>query len=206
MRDLSDRGHVDRVVEPAVAAQRQPVDLLFAGGHLGRGGAVVGGEAVPGGEPGHGDDIADDGGGNDRADAEDLREAGAGRLDRGGQLLLDLAPLGVQVADAGQQFGGELPARLGGRARWPNLAEDPGCTACGDLVRDPAGHQIAEHGVQRQAAWLRARDRSRCLFAQTLSTMAWSSAITSRRVVDRSAATATDRASWGSLLPVFSVC
>jgi hypothetical protein len=29
MRDLSDRGHMDRVIEPAVAAQRQLVDLLL---------------------------------------------------------------------------------------------------------------------------------------------------------------------------------
>jgi hypothetical protein len=52
------------------------------------------------------------------------------------------------VADVGQQLGGEVAARLGGRARRRDPAEDPGCVACGDLVRDPAGHQVAEHGVQ----------------------------------------------------------
>jgi hypothetical protein len=62
--------------------------------------------------------------------------------------FFDLAPLGVQVADVGQQLGGELPARLGGRARWPDLAEDRRCAACGDLIRDPAGHQVAQHRVQ----------------------------------------------------------
>jgi hypothetical protein len=103
---------------------------------------------VPAGEPGHGDDIADHGGGDDWAGAEDLGDAGAGCLDRGGQLLLDLAPQGVQVADVGQQLGGEFPAGLGGRVRRRDLAEEPGCVACGDLVRDPAGHQVAEHGVQ----------------------------------------------------------
>jgi hypothetical protein len=50
---------------------------------------------IPGEEPGHDDDIADHGGDDDRADAEDLGEAGAGCLDRGGQLLLHLAPLAV---------------------------------------------------------------------------------------------------------------
>ncbi len=47
---------------------------------------------------------------------------------------------------------------------------------------------------------MRARDRSRCRLAQTFSTAAWSSAITGRGVLDRSAATATDRASFGSFL------
>src|SRR6516165_3376352 len=65
--DLGDRGHVDRVVEPAVAAQRQPVDLPAAGGHLDRGGAVVGGEVVAAGDPEHLPHVADDGAGNDRA-------------------------------------------------------------------------------------------------------------------------------------------
>jgi hypothetical protein len=62
---------------------------------------------VPGGEPGHDDDIADDGGGDDRPDAEDLGEAGAGYLDRGGQLRTGFAAAGIKVADVGQQFGGE---------------------------------------------------------------------------------------------------
>ena len=71
--DLGDRGHVDGVVDAAVAAQRQPVDLAVPGGHLDRGGAVIGGEVIAAGEPGHVADVADDGGGDDGADAEDLR-------------------------------------------------------------------------------------------------------------------------------------
>ena len=47
---------------------------------------------------------------------------------------------------------------------------------------------------------MRARDRSRCRLAHSFSTAAWSSAITGRGVLDRSAATATDRASLGSFL------
>ena len=77
--DLGDRGHVDRVVDPPVAAQRQPVDLPVPGGHLDRGGAVIGGEVIAAGEPGHVADVADDGAGDDRADAEDLGEGGAAR-------------------------------------------------------------------------------------------------------------------------------
>src|SRR6516165_7018125 len=75
--DLGDRGHVDRVVEPAVAAQRQPVDLPAAGGHLDRGGAVVGGEVIPASEPEYLAHVADDGAGDDRADAEQAGQAGA---------------------------------------------------------------------------------------------------------------------------------
>ena len=98
---------------------------------------------VPAGEPGHGDDVADDGGGDDRPGAGHLGEAGAGCRDRGGQLLADLAPLGVQVADAGQQLGGEgLAACLGHRTGRGHLPADPGGLACGDLVRYPAGNQL----------------------------------------------------------------
>jgi DNA-binding CsgD family transcriptional regulator len=40
--DLGDRGHVDRVIEPAVSAPGQPAGLPAAGRHLDRGGAVAG--------------------------------------------------------------------------------------------------------------------------------------------------------------------
>ena len=68
--DLGDRGHVDGVVQPPVPAPGQPVNLTPAGGHLDRGRAVVRGEVVPAGEPGHVADVADDGCGDDRAHPE----------------------------------------------------------------------------------------------------------------------------------------
>src|SRR5438128_1816700 len=72
--DLGDRGHVDGVVDAPVTAQRQPVDLAVPGGDFDRGGAVVGGEVVAAGEPGHLAGVGDHGGGDDRADTEDLGE------------------------------------------------------------------------------------------------------------------------------------
>src|SRR5262252_5496389 len=76
--DLADRGHVDGVIDPPVAAQRQPVDLLAVpGGHLDRGGAVPGGEVVPVREPEYLAHVADHGAGDDRADTEDAGQAGA---------------------------------------------------------------------------------------------------------------------------------
>jgi len=89
--DLGDRGHVDGVVEPPVAAPGQPVDLAAAGGYLDRGGAVAGGEVVPAGEPGHVADVADDRGGDDRAGPEQPGQAGPGCPDRRGELLPGLA-------------------------------------------------------------------------------------------------------------------
>jgi hypothetical protein len=106
--DLGDGGHVDGVVEPAVAAQGEPVNDPVAGGHLDRGGAVVGGEPVPGGEPGGVVDVADDQGGDDRADAEDLGQTGATGLDRLSEPQPGLAELGVEVAQVGQELGGDL--------------------------------------------------------------------------------------------------
>ena len=62
-------------------------------------------------------DVADDGRGDDRADPEQPGEAGPGRLDRCGELLLDRAPLGVDAAQVLGEVRGELAA--GRRDRVP---------------------------------------------------------------------------------------
>src|SRR5215471_757319 len=108
--DLGDRGHVDRVVDAAVAARRQAVDLAVPGGHLGRGGAVIGGEVVAAGEAGHVGDVADDGAGDDRAGAGHPGEGGTGGADRGGGLLAGVAQLGIQAAHVLQEPRGQLGA------------------------------------------------------------------------------------------------
>jgi hypothetical protein len=110
--DLADRGHVDGVVDAPVLAQRQPVDLAVPGGDLDWRGAVVGGEMIPAGEPGHVSDVADHGGRNDRADAEDLRQAVTRRADRRCELLLRLEHLLVLAAHIRQDVGGEVDAGL----------------------------------------------------------------------------------------------
>ena len=110
--DLGDRGHVDRVVDAAVAAQRQAAGLAVPGGHLDRGGAVRGGEVVAAGEAGHAGDGADDGAGDDRADAGHLGEGGAGGPDRGGGFLAGAAQPGVQAAHVLGELGGQFGAGL----------------------------------------------------------------------------------------------
>jgi hypothetical protein len=62
---LGDGGHVDGVVEGAVAAAGEPPYLASAGGHLDRGGAVEGREAIAGREAGDVTGGADNGGGDD---------------------------------------------------------------------------------------------------------------------------------------------
>ncbi len=52
---------------------------------------------IPAGKPGHVSDVADHGTGVDRAETEDLGEAGARGPDGRGQLLLGLAELGIQA-------------------------------------------------------------------------------------------------------------
>ena len=112
------------VVQPPVPAQRQPVHLPVAGGHLDRRGAVVGGEPVPAGEPGHVADVADHGGGDDRADPEDLGEGRAAGPDRHRQLLPGLAQLGVDAAQVGGELRGQLQAGLPHRAARLGLVQD----------------------------------------------------------------------------------
>jgi hypothetical protein len=57
--ELGYRGHVDRMVDTPVAAQRQAVDLPVPGGHFDRRGAVIGGEVIAPGKPGTIADVAD---------------------------------------------------------------------------------------------------------------------------------------------------
>jgi hypothetical protein len=116
--DLGDRGHVDGVVDAPVPARRQPADLAVPGGDLDRRGAVAGGEMGSAGEPGHVSDVADHGGGDDRAGAEDLRRAGARRADRRCELLLRLEHLLIQAAHVRQDLDGQVgTGRPGGAVR-----------------------------------------------------------------------------------------
>jgi hypothetical protein len=88
LSDLGDGGHVDGVVDPAVPAPAQAVDLAAAGGDLDRRGAVAGGEVVAVAEAGHVADLGDDGGGDDRADPDPrLCAAIVDRLTFGGNIL-----------------------------------------------------------------------------------------------------------------------
>jgi len=107
--DLADCGHVDGMVETAVPAPGQPVDLSPAGGHLDRRGAVVGGEVVPARETGYVPDVADDGGCDDRPDPEQPGQAGPGR---------DSCPQAQFQAGARDGPGGLVPCT-------PAEADDP---------------------------------------------------------------------------------
>jgi len=196
--DLGDRGHVDGVVEAPVSAQRQPAGDAVAGGHPGRGGAVAGGEPVFRGEPGDVADVADHGGGDGRADAEDVGQGRAGGADRGGQLLLRLAQLGAGAAQVGQVFRGQLTAGLLDGTGRPGLLQDAGRCGSADLPADPAGESGRSTACSRHTTWLRARLRSRCRLACVFSTVAWSSGLTLAAAAERSAARAADRASLGS--------
>ena len=73
--DLGDRYRVERPVELPVPAAVEAVS--YGATRRGRDGcgSVGGGEVVPGGVAADVEDVADDGGRNDRADAVDLRAA-----------------------------------------------------------------------------------------------------------------------------------
>src|SRR5580704_17080029 len=83
-----------------------------AGGHLDRRGPVIGGEVVPAGEPRDVVDVAEDGGGDDRPDAEQRGQAGPGRGNHGSELLLGLAQLGIDAAQVIKEGRGQLATGL----------------------------------------------------------------------------------------------
>jgi hypothetical protein len=97
------------------------------------------------GEPRNVTDVVGDGPGDHGADAEDLREAGARGPDRGSQLLPGTAQPGIQVAQVGQELGGEFSAGQGDGAGRRGLGQDPGSLSCGPSIhRGSVCAQIAQ--------------------------------------------------------------
>jgi hypothetical protein len=78
--------------------------------------------------------------------------------------------------------------------------EDRGARVAVMSLPVPPGAISHKAACRRHAAWERSRDSWRCRRDQTRSTSAWSSAVTRWHAGERSAATATDRASFGSFL------
>ncbi len=70
---------------------------------------------IPARKPGHVADVADGGGGDDRADLEQPGQAGPGRPDRCGEFLPGLADRRVDAAEVLGELCGELAA---GRRSW----------------------------------------------------------------------------------------
>ena len=146
--DLGDGGHVDGVVEAPVAAPGQPEHLPLSRRHFDRGGAVVGSELVSAGEAGDVGDVAEDGGGDDRADTEDAGHGAAGGADGGRDRLPGLGQHAVQAAQVSGELGGDLVP--GGRdrpGRRVGLEQGGGCGR-GDGFGHPAGDDLAERSVQ----------------------------------------------------------
>ncbi|HEY2305091.1 MAG TPA: hypothetical protein VGI05_04345 [Streptosporangiaceae bacterium] len=101
--DLGDCHHVQCVVDPPVPGAGQAVADLVSGGDIDRRGAVVAGEGVLGGEPGHVTHFGQDPPGDHLADAEQAGQAGTGRGDQGGDLRAEVLDPRVQGADAGEE-------------------------------------------------------------------------------------------------------
>ena len=109
---------------------------------------LTGGEVTGAREPGHIPGAAGNGRGDEGPDAEDGGEGGARGPDRGSELLLGLPELVVEVAQAGEELGGELGAGQRDHTGRVGPLQDPGGLSCVDLLRVAARDQVAEHGVE----------------------------------------------------------
>ena len=90
-----------------------------------------------------------------------------------GQLLLGVAPLGVDAAQVGQELPGQLAAGLPGPPPDGWICSRTRAAACRvDLLADPAGISSHSTACIRHTTWLRDRLRSRCRLAHTFSTAA----------------------------------
>src|ERR671911_2602545 len=109
--DLGDRRHVDRMVQSPVALEVHAVDRPTGAALVVGGGAVVAGEVVAVPEPGDVTDLADDGGGEYRADAVDVGQPGRCALDHGPDLGLDGGQLLVERHEVSELVSGETAAQ-----------------------------------------------------------------------------------------------
>jgi hypothetical protein len=173
-----------------------------ARGHLGRRSAVIGGEAARAGEAGDVTDVADHRGGHRGADPEDLRHRGARGPDRRREFLLDVAPLDVDAAQVSQELLGQHPAGHPGRAARFGPVQDPGGPARGDALVGAAGDQVAEHRVQPAHDLVAGPAQVAVPLGPDLQHGRVVIGPTAGQAADRSAATATERASFGSFLSV----
>jgi hypothetical protein len=93
-------------------------------------------------------DRTDDLGGQYRANAEDLREGGAGSFYLGFDALAHVRDLSIQRSDVAQHLRSQSPAEAGRGALGPYAAQD----ACGSVGRKcsayPAGDEIPQKPVQ----------------------------------------------------------
>ena len=97
MADLGDRRDLDRMVQLAVPAPRQPMHTVTTGTDLDGRGAVVGREAVTIREAADVAGLTDGDRGTDRTDAEHLGRGRSGGFDRFGDALLGGAHLLIEA-------------------------------------------------------------------------------------------------------------
>jgi hypothetical protein len=90
---------VQRVVEATVATAVEAVPVGAAGRDRDRGCAVGGGEVVGGGKAVDVADLAQDPGGQDGTDADQVDQPGAAGRDQRGQLAGELTDLTVELAE-----------------------------------------------------------------------------------------------------------
>ena len=93
-------------------------------------------------------DVADDGGGDDRSDPEQLGQRRLRRRDRGGDPSPGVAALGVESAQVGDELHGELVAGRRDRPARLELVEQSGGLSWADLAGDAARDELAEHRMQ----------------------------------------------------------
>jgi hypothetical protein len=146
--DLDDGDQGQGVVALAVAGSRQAVADDLAAGGLDRGGAVVGREVVLGREATHVADLAQELGGQNRADAEQLDEGGRRLGDGVPEACFDRGDPPVQGAEVGDQVDGELPAGAGRRGGWSQPAQQGGRGVGIQAALGAAGEQVAQQHME----------------------------------------------------------
>jgi hypothetical protein len=132
---------VQGVVDPPVPGAGEPVADLVAGGDIEGGGAVVAGEGVLGGEPGHVTNLGQQAPSDHRPDAEQAGQAGARGRDEGSDLGADVLDPGIQSADVSEVVAGDMH---------PDAAHVIGGADAGQQRLGLVRRQLAAHSARGQ--------------------------------------------------------
>ena len=93
-------------------------------------------------------DIADEAGGSGRADAVEVLQAAAGRVDEFGQFLVRRFDLLVAAGQFADQLGGQLAAGAPDDVPRADGGQQGAGLRRGQVLLSPAGDQLQQQGVQ----------------------------------------------------------
>ncbi len=169
-------------------------------GELDGDGAVVSGVVVTVAEPGDVAGVTDEHPGKDRPDPEQIGDGRAGSSDGGPDPLVRCLELGVEATAVAEELDGQVVANLLRWRGWAEGLEEPIDVRGVDFLGDPASREFGQQGVPAAHEPCSLVADVGVALGQESQHLAMADRFNPSHPSERSAAIATDSASFGSFL------